>query len=172
MPAIQKQDPREIKNHKISADHIDRRSSPNDNPQNKRGRSVLINIGESPLSWLYAHKHLSEQQFLAGEKLRSDYERAALGPNITMSWNDAPPSKSRRGAPGHMEMSESMMLAKERFDNAMKILGGGLDNVAWRVICNGESVSSAEKALAWPTRSGKLVLKLALDRLASYYHIK
>jgi hypothetical protein len=29
----------------------------------------------------------------------------------------------------------------------------------------------AEKALAWPTRSGKLVLRLALDRVADFYRL-
>jgi hypothetical protein len=30
-------------------------------------------------------------------------------------------------------------------------------------------VAAAEKALAWPVRSGKLVLELALDRVAAFY---
>ena len=30
----------------------------------------------------------------------------------------------------------------------------------------------AEKALQWPARSGKLVLKLALDRVADFYRIR
>lgn len=162
-------DPRTLSEQNINSDggimKIHSKGHPNS------GRLVSVNIGESPLSWLYTHKHLTEQQFLAGEKLRSDFERASLAPNITMSWNPSPPSKGRRSAPGHMDQSESSFHAKQRFDDAMVKLGDGLDNVAWRVICNCESVSSAEKALGWPTRSGKLVLKLALDRLAAHYHI-
>ncbi len=138
----------------------------------QKRRSVTMNVGESPLSWLFAHGHLSERQYIAGEKLRTDYERAAMGANITMSWNNMPPSNGRRGAPGHMDESEAMINAKRRFDDAIAILGEGLDNIAWRVICNCESVSTAEKALGWPTRSGKLVLKLALDRLVHHYHIR
>jgi hypothetical protein len=30
-------------------------------------------------------------------------------------------------------------------------------------------LSDAEKAMAWPVRSGKLVLSLALDRVADFY---
>lgn len=165
-------DPRILSSQNIGANGDFRPPSDNFNHSKNPGRLVNVNIGESPLSWLYAHKHLTERQFLAGEKLRSDYERASLGPNITMSWNATPPSKGRRAAPGHMDQSESNIHAKQRFDNALAILGDGLDNVAWRVICNGESVSSAEKAMGWPTRSGKLVLKLALDRLAAHYVIR
>lgn len=179
MQSKRQQDPRSITELAIDVHNINRK--PVGHAQNERahtrtsnsqGRTVSVNIGESPLSWLYAHKHLTERQFLAGEKLRSDYERASLGPNITMSWNSAPPTKGRRAAPGHMDASESSVHAKQGFDAALSVLGQGLDDVAWRVICNCESVSSAEKALGWPTRSGKLVLKLALDRLASHYHIR
>jgi len=37
------------------------------------------------------------------------------------------------------------------------------------VICAGEGIGGAEKALGWPSRSGKLVLTLALDRLVRFY---
>jgi hypothetical protein len=43
--------------------------------------------------------------------------------------------------------------------------------VLWRVVCAGEGLPEAERALAWPVRSGKLVLKLALDRVAGFYRI-
>jgi len=39
------------------------------------------------------------------------------------------------------------------------------------VVCAGESLPMAEKSLAWPARSGKLVLRLALDRVAEFYRI-
>mgnify|MGYP003645952648 CR=1 FL=1 len=35
----------------------------------------------------------------------------------------------------------------------------------------GEGLPGAERALEWPARSGKLVLKLALDRVAVFYRI-
>jgi hypothetical protein len=49
--------------------------------------------------------------------------------------------------------------------------GPGLADVLWRVVCACETLPDAEKALAWPVRSGKLVLKLALDRVADFYRI-
>jgi len=166
----QSYEPRTLLEREINGkDHIDRL---NKAVKGQKRRSISLNVGESPLAWLFSHGHLSEQQFLAGEKLRNDYERASMGPNITMSWNPIPPSKGRRAAPGHMDDSEIAVQSKKRFDEALSILGEGLNNVAWRVICNAESVSNAEKSLGWPTRSGKLVLKLALDRLVHYYHIK
>jgi len=46
-----------------------------------------------------------------------------------------------------------------------------LADILWRVVCAGEGVPEAEKALEWPVRSGKLVLKLALDRVADFYRM-
>jgi hypothetical protein len=50
-------------------------------------------------------------------------------------------------------------------------VGPGLNDVLWRVICLGEGLETAERALKWPNRAGKLVLLLALDRLISHYRI-
>ena len=50
--------------------------------------------------------------------------------------------------------------------------GSGLSNVLWRVVCACESLPQAERALQWPARSGKLVLRIALERVADFYRIK
>ncbi len=47
--------------------------------------------------------------------------------------------------------------------------GPGLADVLWRVVCDGEGMETAEKALGWPARAGRVVLTLALDRLADFY---
>ena len=70
-----------------------------------------------------------------------------------------------------MNPSERQIAAKQRFDSAVAAAGPGLADVLWRVVCSGDTLPEAEKALAWPVRSGKLVLKLALDRVADYYRL-
>ncbi|WP_397581647.1 DUF6456 domain-containing protein [Sphingorhabdus sp.] len=134
-------------------------------------RIVTINLSESPLSWLHARGHLSNRQMLAGETLRGDYESAALGPHITMTWENIPRSRRKRGASMALNRTERMMQSKHRFDSALIALGPDLSDIAWRVICVGESVPIAEREMSWPVRSGKLVLKIALDRLAAFYRI-
>jgi hypothetical protein len=67
--------------------------------------------------------------------------------------------------------SERRIAAKERFDGAMREAGRGLSDVLWRVVCACESLPSAEKTLKWPARSGKLVLGIALDRVAGFYRL-
>ncbi len=133
-----------------------------------RGRSVTVNLAESPLSWLHARGHLDDRLFDAGERLRGDYERAQLAPSVTMRWD--PVRISGTGDRG-LSPTERQIAAKARFDGAMQAAGSGLCDILWRVACAGESMLEAEKALSWPARSGKLVLKLALDRVAGYYRI-
>lgn len=141
---------------------------------NKRGkdaRTVTVNLAESPLSWLHSRGHLTDQQLLAGEKLRGDYEAAAMGPNVTMRWENIPLSRQKRGAPGGLNQTERMISAKARFDDALQAIGPDLSDIAWRVICAGEAMPVAEREMAWPARSGKLVLRIALDRLAVFYRV-
>jgi Domain of unknown function (DUF6456) len=137
----------------------------------KPRRTVTVNLAESPLAWLHTYGHLNERQFLAGEKLRSDYEIAGLGQRTTMIWEHMPVSCGKRTASGPANPTDRMLNAKGRFDGGLAVLGRDLSDVAWRVICAGETVPLAEKSMGWPARSGKLVLRIALDRLADYYRL-
>lgn len=134
----------------------------------KRGRSVTVNLAESPLGWLHAHGHLDARLYDAGERLRADYERAQLPQSVTMRWD---PVRIKGTGEQGLNPNERQLAARQRFDGAMKQAGRGLEDVLWRVVCGGETLPVAEKALAWPARSGKLVLRLALDRVADFYRI-
>ena len=133
-----------------------------------RRRSVTVNLAESPLSWLHARGHLDDRLFAAGEALRRDYERAQLGANVTMRWD---PVRVTGGGGRGLNATERQLAAKDRFYGAVAAAGRGLEDVLWRVVCAGESLPVADRALAWPTRSGKLVLRIALDRVAEFYRI-
>ena len=133
-----------------------------------RRRSVTVNLAESPLGWLHARGHLSDRLLAAGERLRADYERARIGPRVTINWQ---PVRIRGTGRGGLAPSEREIAARQRFDGAIAAAGKGLDDVLWRVVCACETVTAAEKELQWPARSGKLVLRIALDRVADFYRI-
>ncbi len=137
-------------------------------PLRGRGRSVTVNVAESPLGWLRAHGHVDARQFEAGERLRGDFESASLGPRVTMHWA----ARVDGGRHDGLDPTTAQIAAKRRFDAATAALGRGLSDIAWRVICAGESLPTAEKAIGWPARSGRVVLTLALDRLADHYHLR
>lgn len=134
----------------------------------RKGRTVAVNLAESPLSWLHARGHLSDRLFAAGEQLRADWERAQLSPSVTMRWD---PVRIKGGPDAGLSPTERQVAAKERFDGALAAAGSGLSDILWRVVCAGEGLPDAERALQWPARSGKLVLRLALDRVADFYRV-
>jgi hypothetical protein len=131
-------------------------------------RLVTVNLAESPLAWLVRRAMVSGQQFEAGERLRHDFMMAGQAPRITMRWDPAPGGRS-----GHSGLDPTLaqFSARQRFDAAVAAAGPGLGDVLWRVVCLGEGLETAERALGWPNRAGKLVLKLALDRLVAHYGI-
>ena len=51
-------------------------AGPSRNPPRPGGRSVTVNLAESPLTWLHARGHLDDRQLAAGERLRLDWEMA------------------------------------------------------------------------------------------------
>mgnify|MGYP001765356599 CR=1 FL=1 len=144
-------------------------AGPGTRPPARGRRSVTVNLAESPLTWLHARGHLSDVQFAAGECLRRDFEAGQIMPGMTMRWDQV----RVQGGPADRTLTatERQIAARARFDGAVSAAGPGLSDVLWRVVCAGETLPDAERALAWPVRSGKLVLKLALDRVAGFYRI-
>lgn len=141
-------------------------------PDGKTHR-LLVNLGESPTSWLHARKLLSRRQYEAAEAIRRDWERAAMGARVTMNWDSAAaPSRQSRAAPGIPDRSMAQISARDRLNGALAAAGPGLSDILWRVACACESLNASEQALGWPTRAGKLVLGFALDRVADFYRLR
>lgn len=136
----------------------------------RRGqRSVTVNLAESPLGWLAARGLVDARQVEAGERLRADYERASLAPSVTMRWDAGP--RGRHAGAQALDPTMAQIAAKRRFDDAVSAVGRGLSDILWRVVCAGEGVPVAERALGWPARAGRVVLGLALNRLADHYEL-
>jgi hypothetical protein len=130
---------------------------------------VTVNLLESPLGWLHARGLVSQRQYDAGERLRGDFTMAGLGPRVTMRWDAAPVASRRAAVDAPLDPTLAGIAAKRRFDGAIAAAGTGMGDILWRVVCSGDGLEAAEKALGWPRRAGKLVLLMALDRVADYY---
>lgn len=148
------------------------RSRPDDGEPRAQGqragarptRSVTVNLAESPLGWLKARGLVDARQYEAGERLRSDWTVAGLGPRVTMRWD-----AGARSTGDGLDPTLAQIAAKRRTDAALGAVGPGLKDVLWRIVCAGEGMEAAERALGWPARAGRVVLTLALDRLADFY---
>jgi hypothetical protein len=134
-------------------------------------RSVTVNLAESPLGWLYSRGHIVRRQFDAGEKLRADWERGQLAARVTMAWDAAPVARGRGGRAPKPDLSAGQIDARRRFQAAIDAAGPGLADILWRIVCSGEGMREAESALGWPARAGKVVLTIALERVADYYRL-
>src|SRR5215213_10090361 len=144
-------------------------ASPGRKATTKRARrSVTVNLAESPLGWLFARGHIARRQFDAGEKLRMDWERGQLAARVTMAWDSASVARGRSGRGPMPDLSAAQIDARRRLEAAIAAAGPGLADILWRIVCSGEGMREAETALGWPARAGKVVLTLALDRVASF----
>jgi hypothetical protein len=137
--------------------------------------SVLVNDSESPLGWLARRKGrdgrsmISPHQFIAGEKLRADFTRGNMAPRVTANWS-APTSGRPRGSgssPG--EMTDVMVTSRQRVSQALEACGPEFSGVLMDVCCFLRGLEDVERERNWPARSAKVVLQLALDRLARHY---
>lgn len=140
-----------------------------------RNRRARYSLAESPLVALARRKDRDGQPFLdeglvrAGERLREDFELAQVGSKVTQDWNSFLTAGVQGGAANGAHTGAVASQAKDRVSCALADLGPGLSDVALRCCCYLEGLETAEKQLGWSARSGKIVLRIALQRLKRHY---
>ena len=134
-------------------------------------RRVTVDESESPLARLKQRGLLDGAQFDAGEKLRRDFTLAQLMPRLGVDYSAAT-VLGRRGQKNEGEFTDMVIAAKQRFANAMRAVGPGLSDLLFDVCCHLRGLEDAERANAWPSRSARVVLAIALDRLADHYGMR
>lgn len=138
-----------------------------------RRAARAANLGESPIAWLARRRDsagrawLTPVEIAAAEKLREDFVLAGTVGRLTMAWDAGPRARGGRG-PGQ-EPAERARAAKDRIARALDAVGSGLREILEHVCFAGSALDAAERGLGLPRRSGKAVLKLALQRLAAHY---
>ncbi|MGC9419480.1 MAG: DUF6456 domain-containing protein [Rhodovulum sp.] len=141
----------------------------------EKSERIRYNRAESPLSILGRRRDKDGTPFLtpdlvaAGERLREDFEVAQMGPRVAQNW-DRFLTGAERGAfqPGGGP-GDGPMGARERVASALRELGPGLGDVVLRCCCFLEGMEQVEKQMGWSARSGKIVLRIALQRLKRHY---
>jgi len=139
-----------------------------------RTRRLRYNAAESPLILLARRKDRNGEPFLgadlvaAGERLREDFELSRLGAHGVQNWDRFLTEAEHFGSPA-LEQGYRPDVARERVTGALRELGPGLGDVALRCCCYLEGLEAAEKRMGWSARSGKIVLRIALQRLKRHY---
>jgi len=135
--------------------------------------AVLVDRRESPLAWLARRKGVDGKPmldplcFAAGERLRADFERTGLHQRVTMDWDRLGSGASSGGRGG--SLSDAMLAARQRIDLALADVGADMAGVLVDICCYLKGLDLVERERGWPPRSAKLVLSMALARLAAHY---
>lgn len=128
-----------------------------------------IDPAESPLVWLARRTGrdgrplVDATRLAAGERLRADFTRAGLTPRVTSRWSEV------AGTAGPDAFGDMVLAAKQRLSRALSAVGPELSGVLLDVCCFLKGLELVERERCWPARTAKVVLGLALDRLAAHY---
>jgi hypothetical protein len=135
---------------------------------------VTVDESESPLAWLARRKGrdgramIAPYQLQAGERLRADFTRAHLMPRTTSNWSN-PSSSDRRSGNSAAAFTDAMIAARQQVHLALDGVGPEFSGLLIDICCFLKGLEDIERERAWPARSAKIVLQLALDRLARHY---
>ncbi len=136
---------------------------------------IRYSAAESPLIALARRRDRDGKPFLdetlvgAGERLREDFELAQIGPQVTQNWDRFLTGGGRGDFASDAHIGHGSSGARDRVARALSDLGPGLSDVALRCCCYLEGLELAEKRMGWSARSGKIVLRIALQRLKRHY---
>ncbi|MCC2097796.1 MAG: ATPase [Hyphomicrobiales bacterium] len=136
---------------------------------------VVVDAAESPLVWLASRRGpdgkalIAPEQLEAGERLRRDLEIAQMMPRITANWSGAARSQ---GSDSGQHISDMMIAARQRVDAALDAVGSDCAGVLVDVCGFLKGLGTIEFERAWPRRSAKVVLGIALSALARHYGLQ
>ncbi|MDZ4134637.1 MAG: DUF6456 domain-containing protein, partial [Paracoccaceae bacterium] len=138
-------------------------------------RRVRYNLAESPVAVLARRRDKDGKPFLdpelvdAAERLREDFELAQMGPRVAQNWDRFLTGGDRGGYSADAGPAEGPRGARDRVSGALRDLGPGLGDMVLRCCCFLEGLEVAEQRMGWSARSGKIVLRIALQRLRRHY---
>lgn len=127
---------------------------------------------ETPLSLLARRRdrsgnlYLSKELQAIGTRFLEDFEMAGLERRPNQSWDQYLAEAALPPGTGTPRGNEA---ARARVVGALRDLGPGLGDVALRCCCYLEGLESIEQRMGWSARSGKVVLRISLQRLRLYY---
>ncbi len=138
-------------------------------------RRIRYGATESPVNVLARRRDKTGAPFLgpelvqAAERLREDFVMAQLDTVALVTAQEFILALECKAIPGPNIAPPGTRAARQRILEVLRDLGPGLGDMVLRCCCRLEGVESAETALGWSARSGKIVLRIALQRLSRHH---
>src|SRR4051812_5527394 len=137
---------------------------------------VRMNAEESPLDWLRRRKDrhgealVGEADHQAGERLRRDLTLAVMLPGVTGRWDGLAANRGRSGTlRDPAGATDAALAARQRATKALEAVGPDFADLLIDLCGFLKGLEAIERERGWPLRSAKVVVKLALGRLADHY---
>jgi Domain of unknown function (DUF6456) len=141
--------------------------------ENGEAQTVTRVTIESPIDYLASRKDkngialLGKAEWVAGDRLRSDFTRANMLPGIGMRWGE--PIRVNFAAGGGVTQTDAAMAARTRVARALEAVGPEFSGLLLDVCCFLKGLEQVEMERKWPQRSAKLMLRAGLSILARHY---
>ena len=130
-----------------------------------------VRLLDSPMEYLARRKDHEGRPFLerdlikAGLRLHEEFRLTGCEEQIETYLDDLLCQRRDYDLPG----TPAEQRALEQFRVTLEDLGPGLAEVAVRCCCFEQGLEKTEQIMGWSARSGKIVLRIALQRLKRYY---
>ena len=148
---------------------------PSEGGDHAAARRLRYGTTESPVAVLArrldkdGRRFLGDAELQAAGQLRTDFIMGQLEDASFETARALEQQLQARQVRGSNLGPPGTRAARQRVLDVLRDLGPDLGDVALRCCCRLEGVESAEQAMGWSARSGKIVLRIALQRMVRHY---
>jgi hypothetical protein len=132
------------------------------------------NVTQWPLDRYLKRKNITGRQWLAGDTLRTAWERSGMSPHVTARYDG--PSVGRGDPAFLVPVSHAAAQARLAYRSAIQAVGQRLSPVLVAVCCEGNGVRELGEGKGWrgatASAAGMMALQIALDALADHYNLR